>query len=102
MWVQIVETDRCYGGPEEGGWYYDATFVVFERKLKRRLARKLAKRLAAEVGVVLEPGYRPGSLFGERPAGGRHDRFSVLGGTDVSVRCGSYRERTMTERPSYC
>jgi len=22
--VAIHEIDRCYGGPEEGGWYYDA------------------------------------------------------------------------------
>ena len=23
QWVNVYFVDRCYGGPEEGGWYYD-------------------------------------------------------------------------------
>lgn len=23
-YVNVYHVDRCYGGPEEGGWYYDA------------------------------------------------------------------------------
>jgi hypothetical protein len=31
VWVNIYEVDRAYGGPEEGGWYFD-TGEVFESK----------------------------------------------------------------------
>lgn len=25
FWVWLAYTEQCYGGPEEGGWWYDAT-----------------------------------------------------------------------------
>lgn len=27
-WVTAYEVDRCYGGPEEGGWWYDTGRVL--------------------------------------------------------------------------
>lgn len=27
FFVNVYEVDRCYGGPEEGGWYYDAGYA---------------------------------------------------------------------------
>lgn len=52
--VGIYELDRCYGGPEEGGWWYDAgelrrivaTFDDQEQayKYSRRFNRTLAFR----------------------------------------------------------
>lgn len=35
--LAIYEMDRQYGGPEEGGWYYDCG--VFERLIVRRFPR---------------------------------------------------------------
>lgn len=29
-YVTVYEIDRCYGGPEEGGWWYDSGRVVHE------------------------------------------------------------------------
>lgn len=31
--VNVYEVDRCYGGPEEGGWWYDAGQVVLSRQV---------------------------------------------------------------------
>lgn len=73
LWVQVHETSREYGGPEEGGWYYDARSIPFEKRCKKRAAKKLAKSLRAD---IVPP---------------RYDRFSVLGGTDTSVYVGRYR-----------
>lgn len=29
-WVNVVEVQRSYGGPEEGGWYYDSSIRVLQ------------------------------------------------------------------------
>lgn len=52
--VAVYLVDRCYGGPEEGGWWYDAgnlvrTVKVFKNENRaidycRRLNRKLDSR----------------------------------------------------------
>lgn len=28
LWVAVYLEDRVYGGPEEGGWYYDSGYLV--------------------------------------------------------------------------
>lgn len=33
MYVNVYEVTRCYGGAEEGGWYYDAGTVVVSIKV---------------------------------------------------------------------
>lgn len=67
-WIAWVETWRCYGGPEEGGWWYDRSAVVrVERCDNARRARRIARRAQRD-------SYRP-----------KYDRFSVLGGTDYDV-----------------
>lgn len=41
--VALHELDRCYGGPEEGGWYYDAhapSTLPEHRRLTRRFRSK--------------------------------------------------------------
>lgn len=87
--VQVVTFDRCYGGPEEGGWWYDATNVLFEHKTTKRIARKLAKRLAAEVcadnpSAEVELSLPESCDVIQRARRGRN-RFSVIGGTDFLV-----------------
>lgn len=46
MLVQVTRTERVYGGPEEGGWWYDWTDVQFTKRTTKRLAKKLMKRLS--------------------------------------------------------
>lgn len=67
--VAAIGVDRCYGGPEEGGWYYDATSILQVFKVwnwKQGLAR--ARELKEEHPTC--------------PRG----RHSVIGGTDVYLR----------------
>jgi len=48
FFVNVYELDRCYGGPEEGGWYYDAGEAIRSHPVpKRVLADKLAATLRA-------------------------------------------------------
>lgn len=107
-WVQVVETDRCYGGPEEGGWWYDWDTVIFEKRTTKRIARKLAKRLAAEVcednpsrEVSMSEHGDGRYRIVQRARRGRN-RFSVIGGADflVTVRKRNRVESTR-KRPHY-
>ena len=88
--VAVLHVSRCFGGPEEGGWWYDHTDVeVVSRGLTSRQARRLQRRLKRE-----EAKHRP-----------RYDRFSVLGGTDVEVRRGPVESLLAEQtrgRPHYC
>lgn len=33
IWASIIKTYRKYGGPEEGGWYYDSEQEVITSRL---------------------------------------------------------------------
>jgi hypothetical protein len=91
FFVARVEISRHFGGREEGGWWYDwSTVDSVWRFDNPRRARRFARRLERE-----EACYAP-----------RHDRFSVLGGTDVEIRrttdaaaIDRWQDR---ERPYYC
>ena len=52
--VAVYEVNRCYGGPEEGGWWYDAGQLIRQMRqfrnedqayeYSRRLNRRLRSR----------------------------------------------------------
>lgn len=50
-WVNVFDVGRYYGGPEEGGWWYDAGECV-DRKFAASVeeARKIRTELEAEYG----------------------------------------------------
>jgi hypothetical protein len=49
MYVNVYEVDRQYGGPEEGGWWYDTGEVVLsERFYNLDAAEARVKELADE------------------------------------------------------
>ena len=82
VFVAVVSISRHFGGPEEGGWWYDWRNVEsVERFDNPRRARRMARRIARE-----EARYAP-----------RHNRYSVLGGTDVEV----LRARSLAEVDSW-
>lgn len=83
-WVQVLDISRHYGGPEEGGWWYDWTTILFEKKYPNRVAKKMMKQLSREVAL-------------EQP---RYNRFSVLGDYDLEVSCGR-RVTPSRYRPRY-
>lgn len=66
-WVNVYSVSRCYGGPEEGGWWYDAGECI-ERM-------EVAADKAGDVAEALRRQY---------PRTGR--RYSVLGGDDFDVK----------------
>jgi hypothetical protein len=68
--VVCYGVDRVYGGPEEGGWYYDRTTVL---EVRRAFTFAGGLRAARE-------------LRDEHPTCPR-GRHSVIGGTDTYVRC---------------
>lgn len=67
MNVNVYEVSRNYGGPEEGGWWYDTGHCV---ETRRCATRADAERVQA-------------ALRDEYPRTGR--RSSVLGGDDYEV-----------------
>jgi hypothetical protein len=69
FYVAALGIDRCYGGPEEGGWWYDTTTILKVYKVfdwKQALVR--CKELQEEYPTC--------------PRG----RYSVIGGQDTYVR----------------
>lgn len=87
FYVVVVGVSRCYGGPEEGGWYYDAQRTLEVRKVYTVAgALKMVKQLKEEY---------------PKP---RHSRSSVLGGEDTYIEL-CYSEDMFPEetkgRPHY-
>ena len=46
--VNVYEVHRCYGGPEEGGWWYDAGHCVRTEIVWRPLSSMVGRQLEAE------------------------------------------------------
>ncbi len=74
-WVQVMESNREYGGPEEGGWWYTtieslvpAHHVAAGSALN--LAKKLAKRHRARLHIQRKSDW---------PDDRGHDRFVWVG-----------------------
>jgi hypothetical protein len=48
LYVNVYSVGRCYGGPEEGGWYYDCGDPTASHPVKRmKQAERLQRRLEA-------------------------------------------------------
>lgn len=67
--IYLVENTRCYGGPEEGGWYYDRRFIIKRFRGRMATAMHRAKLLQHEHAW-------------EQP---RYSRFSVCGSYDLEI-----------------
>lgn len=46
--VNVYEVDRIYGGPEEGGWYYDAGQLITSRQVPVDQAESVRDALERE------------------------------------------------------
>jgi hypothetical protein len=89
FYVSQYEVDRCYGGAEEGGWWYD--WYDF----RRTVACYAIKGEAMAAARALN----------EQAREDRHgpDRFSVIGGPDEVYMVEDHpAEMQTTERPYYC
>lgn len=89
--VSEYEVDRCYGGSEEGGWWYDAYSYVATREVltDEADAQQLARALNAAQREL------------DRDTGKR-DRYSVIGEPDTTFEVESLPgEHATTTRPHY-
>jgi len=55
-YVMITSSQQCYGGPEEGGWYYQREEFV---KWCAVPSRQLALEIVAEYNMMKQPDYKP-------------------------------------------
>lgn len=84
-WVNVYTVSRCYGGPEEGGWYYDAYQFIEGHPVPRSVAETLKDELIKRYNDL---------KYG--------DISSVLGGQDYSVWVEDHEAQSETrERPRY-
>lgn len=92
--VAVYMIDRAWGGPEEGGWYYDCGERCKDRKTYRCASLEAAYKLASKINASLN----------ENENVGRPDINSVLSR-------GKYRAKSFAggapdyfphERPYYC
>jgi len=67
IYVNVYEITRCYGGPEEGGWWYDTGVTL----------------ISEEVSNMEEAYNRRLELLEDYPRTDR--RYSVLGGDDYDI-----------------
>jgi hypothetical protein len=90
LYLAAYEVERCYGGPEEGGWWYDAGRVVGCVKLRRSELRYTRddepriNRVKPEVLVSFSHAHGYLTRDQKRKLGIR-DRYSVIGGPDIEV-----------------
>lgn len=83
-WVNAYEVFRQYGGPEEGGWWFDSGEPVASKRFNREeTARVYADQLRKQFPRT-------------------DKRYSVLGGEDYQVCIEPHPARSYpTERPHY-
>ena len=57
--VTVYSRERCYGGPEEGGWWYDMMSVVWWRRVNsEEQAHELVATLEAKAAELNEANKR--------------------------------------------
>lgn len=84
VWVNVYTMTRHYGGPEEGGWYYDWLHLEEAHNVSFKEAQAKLESLKEEHGE------------------GEGDISSVLDGHEVHIWIeGSRGESQTTERPYY-
>jgi hypothetical protein len=92
-YVNVYAIDRCYGGPEEGGWWYDtgASFDGIQRN-------SFGCDTQEEATILYN--WLTKSLCDYQP---KRNRYSVIGGTDIDVFIESAPPHEWpAERPYYC
>jgi hypothetical protein len=85
VYVNIYEVTREYGGPEEGGWYYNNFNCVESVPVKNKHSELMQDEMKKE--------------YSSRKHG---NIYSVLGGTDIEVYIEEKPKQSETkERPYY-
>jgi hypothetical protein len=86
VYVNVYKVTRHYGGPEEGGWWYNWYDCIEVFPTKNKNAEVIEEELESENAHM---------KYG--------DIYSVLGGQDIQVRIEATPAESQTkERPYYC
>jgi len=56
-YVAVIETTRCYGGPEEGGWWYDSWRPLHTERIPVWKTERRVQALTRDGITATEPGY---------------------------------------------
>lgn len=94
-YVSAYDVNRCYGGPEEGGWWYDVWEFV----------ETLSAHTVEHEAHIARGKLEDAEEVRKREDGRHHDRFSVLGGADREYLVESKPAQMDTTRepiPHYC
>lgn len=83
-YVACVRVERCYGGSEEGGWWYDIYEVLEQHRVQSCRVEYMKDKLMKKHG----PSPRP-------------DRFSVLGTYDIECWASDEFLYSNLHRPRY-
>lgn len=95
-YITVYEVDRCYGGPEEGGWWYNRYVPIETITLPKAYQRK-SKRAVKKVNALsktLEVKYKDrewGNIY--------HSTGGLLIEAIIEV---SRRENETKSKPFYC
>ena len=86
VYVNVYSVTRHYGGPEEGGWWYNWDNCIETYPVKNKRAETILEELESEYASK-----RYGNIY------------SVLGGRDIEIRLEAEPKESETkERPYYC
>lgn len=103
LYINVYHVERCYGGPEEGGWYYNAykceqtAMVFWDPTCDGSNPSLPANGAWAFFDRQLEKYRRRYNNEGRRPL------HSVLSNGEWSVMLEAFpKESETTERPYYC
>jgi len=102
--VAVLEVERCYGGPEEGGWWYDASAPVEHIMLDVIWERPASCEPASwDIDIrQLEMVHKIVEIWKDRYEVGRETRGNVRGGPDYYIDV-DFKEQEVEpkERPRY-
>lgn len=116
LYYAVYEVSRHYGGPEEGGWWFDRGEVLYcapvPRSDRAHLSERrdqFGRRWTATVDRVTPRALRRFERMAARDFGylpvkprGYRGRSSVIGGPDIEVRITAYVPQDYpAERPHY-
>lgn len=93
--ANAYHVEQCYGGPEEGGWYFDAGYPIKSIRLGKNPGLRRIKAARKQLCRELEAEHAAG-------VDGRPEYTSVLSEGDLRIHIENHQARLWPEsRPYY-
>ena len=95
VWLAAYAVQRCYGGPEEGGWYWNAYEMQADAPFP--LTADTLRKVAEDISETIETWKKTGLFENEG------DIYSVNGGVEYHYCIENMRGESETKTaPRYC